>query len=139
LRAKRHPEVSGQRGRKRKACGMRDTFLLHMPVDNRVRYDLFEALELAYDKRAVCCPGDELQSRRLGADPSFTPWTSIRDVEMISPLLGRKLGARPFRYEVPERRDLPVELAGLLVCPFGDVLVFRFILEWKGPIGKMLV
>jgi hypothetical protein len=40
-----------------------------------------------------------------------TPRTSIRDIEMISPLLWKKLGIRVRRDEIAELRCRPLEFA----------------------------
>ena len=85
--------------------------LKHFPVHTREADDVFEALELSHDQSAV------------------RPRTSIADVEMVSSLLGWELRIWLVGDEVTECGLLAFELAGALVGPVQDVLVFLRIMS----------
>lgn len=69
-----------------------------------------------------CAAEDQNRPSRHKGDGVLTPRTRVRDIQMISALLGRELGVRLFGDPVAEDRGLALELAGFIVRvnPVGD-------------------
>lgn len=99
------------------------TFFEHLPMHRGVGDDVVEAFQLPYDEGTVSwADWDQLRmhSSSKAGYKRRTPWTSIRDIEMVSPLLRWEFGTWLFGYEIAEFGRQSVKGSCFLVGPVGD-------------------
>ena len=112
------------RGCKRRSeiCKRWFTFLFHVPMHRRVRDDILKSFELSDNQRTMRY---HVQPRATAIlkTTALTPRAGVRDIEVIAPLLRRKLGAWLGRDGLAKGRDLAFERAGLVVAPARDGFV----------------
>lgn len=86
-----------------------------MPMHGSERDEFLEALELADDQGPVSYDASTsaIWTRSGGGEAGLelTPWTGVRDIEMIAALLRRELGTGFLRDPASERRLAAFELA----------------------------